>query len=270
MSTLFSLMALNLAVVSAGMVLLWVVSLRLRDVSIVDIAWGAAGALIAILSLLLGHGPLPRRILVSSMAAFWGIRLALHIGLRKRGKGEDFRYAAWRAEHGKAFPLRSLFSVFLLQAFLIWAISAPVQLASFTAQGQAFGALHLLGLTVWIVGFFLEWVADQQLKSFLAKPENRGQVMDRGLWKYSRHPNYFGESLIWGGIFLVAASVPWGWVTAFSPFLMTFFLVKVSGVPLLEEALAARREGYRDYIARTSMFFPWPPKDTRGDPGQAE
>jgi steroid 5-alpha reductase family enzyme len=264
MNSLLSLMGLNLAVVSVGMVLLWIVSLRLRDVSIVDIAWGAAGALIAILSLLLGPGPLPRRILISSMAAFWGIRLALHIGLRKKGKEEDFRYAAWRAEHGKAFPLRSLFSIFLLQAFLIWAISAPVQLASFSAGGEGLAIPDLLGLTVWIIGFVVEWVADQQLKSFLAEPGNRGQVMDQGLWKYSRHPNYFGESLIWWGIFLVAAPVPWGWVTAFSPLLMTFFLVKVSGVPLLEEALAARREGYREYMARTSMFFPWPP---RGAPG---
>jgi len=260
MGSLLPLAGMNLAVVASAMVLLWLVSLRLRDVSIVDIAWGAAGALIALVTFFLADGPLPRRILLTGMTVFWGSRLALHIGKRKLGKGEDFRYAAMRREHGDAFPLRSLLTVFLLQAFLIWIIAMPVQVGQLASTPAGVGILDLLGLAVWAVGFAYEGVADGQLKAFLADPANRGKVMDRGLWRYSRHPNYFGDSLVWWGIYLVAAATPWGWATVFSPLLMSFLLMKVSGVPLLEEALAERREGYRDYMRRTGAFFPWPPR----------
>ncbi len=265
MDGLILLLALNLASVTAVMVALWIVSLRLRDVSIVDIAWGADGALIAAISFLLTSGPLARRALITGMTVFWGVRLALHIGLRKRGHGEDYRYAAMRDEHGDAFPLRSLFTVFLFQALLIWAITVPVQVAQATAGPKGLTVLDFLGLGIWILGIVLEGIADNQLQAFRTNPENRGEVMDRGLWRYSRHPNYFGESLVWWGIFLVAAATPGGWVTFFSPLLMTFFLLKVSGVPLLEEALAERRAGYREYMERTSIFIPWPPR--RAGPG---
>jgi steroid 5-alpha reductase family enzyme len=260
MLTLPALLGANLAIVVLGMVGVWTLSLRMRDVSIVDIAWGVDGALIALLTFLLTDGPLPRRVLLTAMVAFWGVRLALYIGIRKRGHGEDFRYAAMREEHGGAFPLRSLFTVFLFQAVLIWAITLPVQVAQSSPGAARLGVVEFLGVALWFLGLFLEGLADGQLKAFLATPENRRKVMDRGLWKYSRHPNYFGESLLWWGIFLVAAPVPWGWATVFSPLLMTFFLLKVSGVPLLEEGLAQRREGYRAYMERTSMFVPWPPK----------
>ncbi len=264
MNALLPLLGLNLAIVAVGMALLWMVSVRLRDVSIVDIAWGAAGALIAVVTFLLTEGALPRRVLITGMTAIWGLRLAYHIGIRKRGKGEDFRYAAMRAEHGDGFVVRSLFSVFLLQALLIWLIAMPVQVAQLAEEPAGLGALDLLGLVVWLVGFGFEAISDRQLRAFLADPANLGKVMDRGLWRYSRHPNYFGDSLIWWGIYLVAAATPWGWVTLFSPLLMTFFLMRVSGVPLLERALAERREGYREYMERTSPFLPMPPKKTGG------
>ena len=238
-------------------------SLRLQDVSIVDIAWGASGAILALSSFLITGGGSSRKILITGMTVAWGLRLALHIGARKVGKAEDFRYAAMRAERPTAFPRRSLVTVFLLQAFLIWAISIPVQVAQVPDVPSGLTTLDFLGLAVWILGFGFEVVADRQLRGFLADPANRGQVMDRGLWRYSRHPNYFGDSLIWWGIFLVAAATPGGWLTFFSPILMTFFLVKVSGVPLLEKALAERRDGYREYMQRTSPFFPWPPR--KGD-----
>jgi steroid 5-alpha reductase family enzyme len=260
MELLLPLLWLNLALVASGMILLWMVSVGIRDVSIVDIAWGAAGALIALTGFFLAGGALPRRLLLTAMTVLWGIRLAIHIGLRKRGKGEDFRYAAMRAEHGEAFPGRSLFTVFLLQAGLIWAIAMPVQVGQLAKEPSELTLLDLLGAGVWILGFAFEAVADRQLTGFLAEPANRGKVMDRGLWRYSRHPNYFGDSLIWWGIFLVAAATPWGWATVFSPLLMTFFLVKISGVPMLEVALAQRREGYREYMERTSPFVPWPPR----------
>ncbi|MFO8173138.1 MAG: DUF1295 domain-containing protein [Gemmatimonadota bacterium] len=257
---LLSLLAVNLGLAALVMVLLWIWSLRLRDVSIVDVAWGADGALIAVTTFFLAGGALPRRLLLTGMVAFWGIRLALHIGWRKRGKGEDFRYAAMRERHGSAFPLRSLFTVFLLQAFLIWAISAPVMVGQLSSVPPGLTFLDFLGLGVWALGFGIEFLADRQLQAFLSRPDTRGKVMDQGLWRYSRHPNYFGETLVWWGIFLVAAATPWGWVTLFSPVLMTWFLLKISGVPMLEEALAERREGYREYMERTSVLVPWPPK----------
>ena len=260
MESIGPLLALNLALVVTGMTVLWMVSVRIRDVSIVDIAWGAAGAAMALSTFLLAGGAFHRRLLLTAMAVLWGARLALHIGMRKRGEGEDFRYAAMRAEHGEAFPRRSLFTVFLFQAFLIWIIAIPVQVGQFAPEPPGLTFLDLLGAGVWLLGFAFEAVADRQLRAFLADPANRGKVMDRGLWRYSRHPNYFGDSLIWWGIFLVAASTPWGWAMVFSPLIMTFFLVKVSGVPMLEEALAQRRTGYREYMARTSPFVPWPPK----------
>lgn len=262
MESLVPLLGLNLALVMAGMILLWIVSVRIRDVSIVDVAWGAAGALIALTTFLVAEGALSRRLLLTGLTVLWGVRLALHIGIRKRGTGEDFRYAAMRAEHGEAFPRRSLFTVFLFQAGLIWAITMPVQVGQLATEPSHLTFLDFLGTAVWILGFLFEAVADRQLRGFLADPANRGKVMDRGLWRYSRHPNYFGDSLIWLGIFLVAAATPWGWVTFFSPLLMTFFLVRVSGMPMLEAALARRREGYREYMERTSPFIPWPPKKT--------
>lgn len=260
MTSLISLLSLNLALACLVMIGVWLVSLRLRDVSIVDIVWGGAGALIAINTFLVTDGALPRMALITAMTVVWGSRLALHIASRKRGKGEDFRYAAMRAEHPESFPRRSLVTVFLLQAFLIWAISLPVQVAQFQRVPSGLTVLDLFGLGVWILGFGFEAVSDRQLRSFLSDPANDGRVMDQGLWRYSRHPNYFGDSLIWWGIFLVAAATPRGWVTVLSPVLMTFFLMKVSGVPMLERALAERREGYRDYMLRTSSFFPWPPR----------
>lgn len=259
MESLPALLSLNLGLAIIVMVGVWLVSLRLRDVSIVDIVWGAAGALLALTSLLLTNGALPRRILITGMTVIWGCRLAWHIGTRKRGKGEDFRYAAMRAEGPESFPLRSLVTVFLFQAFLIWAISIPAQVAQLSTKPRGLTGLDFLGAGVWLLGFAFEAVSDRQLRQFLSDPANRGGVMDRGLWRYSRHPNYFGDSMIWWGIFLVAAATPGGWATIFSPLLMTLFLMKVSGVPMLEEALATRRQGYREYMNRTSPFFPWLP-----------
>jgi steroid 5-alpha reductase family enzyme len=266
LDTLLPLLGLNLGIVALVMILLWMISIPIRDVSIVDVAWGANGALIAILTFLLTDGALPRRFLLTGMVTFWGARLALHIAIRKRGKGEDFRYAAMREAHGSAFPVRSLLTVFLFQAFLIWAITIPVQVGQRSEVPPDLTFVDLLGLGLWTLGWGVEVTADRQLRRFLADPSNRGRVMDRGLWRYSRHPNYFGESLIWWGVFLVAAVTPGGWVTVFSPVLMTYFLVKVSGVRMLEEALAERRAGYREYMQRTSAFIPWPRRDPERQP----
>jgi steroid 5-alpha reductase family enzyme len=259
MDSTFALLGLNLGLAAALMLAVWLWSLRLRDVSIVDIVWGLAGALIALSSFFFAGGSPPRKLLITAMTVIWGCRLAFHIGLRKKGKGEDFRYAAMRAERPDTFPGRSLVTVFLFQAFLIWLISLPVQVAQIHPKPAGLTVLDLLGLGIWAMGFSFEALSDRQLRIFLADPANRGKVMDKGLWRFSRHPNYFGDSLIWWGIFLVATATPGGWVTLLSPILMTFLLMRISGVPLLEKALAERREGYREYMERTSAFFPWPP-----------
>jgi steroid 5-alpha reductase family enzyme len=244
------------------MVLLWLLSLRLRDVSIVDIGWGAVGALMAVLTFLLADGAVGRKRLLTAMVGIWGIRLALHIGLRKRGRGEDFRYAAMRAEHGSGFPFRSLFTVFLLQAVLIWVVTLPAQIGPFQEEPEYLTPMDLLGSAIWLGGFLCQAIADLQLTRFLADPANSGKVLDRGLWRYSRHPNYFGEFLMWWGVFLVALATPWGWTSAASPLLMTFLLLRVSGVPMLDRGLAERRHGYRQYLERTSAFFPLPPRQS--------
>jgi len=259
MESLFPILALNLGLACILMAAVWMVSVRLEDASIVDIAWGGAGALLAITSFIMADGNPSRKLLVTGMTVLWGFRLASHIGARKRGKGEDFRYAAMRADRPETFPRRSLVTVFLFQALLIWAISLPAQVAQVPTVPPGLAALDIAGVLVWLLGFGFETVSDRQLRRFLSDPRNKGRVMDQGLWRYSRHPNYFGDSLIWWGIYLVAAATPGGWLTIFSPLLMTFFLMKVSGVPMLEKALAARREGYREYMERTSSFFPWPP-----------
>ncbi len=260
MEPIFTVLLLNLAFSAALMTCVWIVSLRIRDVSIVDIVWGAAGAMLAITTFFMTDGDPARKLLVVGMTVLWGGRLSLHIGVRSRGKGEDFRYAAMRARAPLTFPRRSLVTVFLLQALLIWAISLPAQIAQFSPTPRGLTLLDFLGLGVWSVGWLMEAVADAQLRVFLSDASNKGKVMNQGLWRYSRHPNYFGDSLIWWGIFLVAAATPLGWLTLFGPLLMTYFLMRVSGVPMLEEALAERREGYREYMEETSPFVPWPPK----------
>ena len=260
MHTFMIVAGLNLAAVTALMVVVWMLSVRLRDVSIVDIAWGGAGAGIACLSFLVAGGSTPRRIVITLMVVLWGVRLALHIGSRKKGSPEDFRYAAMRAEHGSAFPLRSLFTIFLLQAFLIWVVTLPVQVTQLAAEPAHLGILELVGGLVWLVGFAWESVADLQLARFLSDPANRGKVMDRGLWAFSRHPNYFGEVVLWWGVYLVALSTPWAWATIVSPILVTYLLMNLSGVPLLEDGLLDRRAGHREYVEKTNAFFPWAPR----------
>jgi steroid 5-alpha reductase family enzyme len=156
--------------------------------------------------------------------------------------------------------LRSLFTVFMLQAFLIWVITLPVQLPQISSTPPVLTLVDWLGAAVWAIGFSWQAVADAQLSRFLKDPANAGRVMDRGLWRYSRHPNYFGEAVMWWGIFLVALATPRGWTTFLSPLVITYLLTKKSGVPLLEETLRRRRAGYPEYIRRTSPFFPWPPR----------
>jgi steroid 5-alpha reductase family enzyme len=264
MESIVIVSAWNLTAAVALMFGVWLLSLPRRDVSIVDIFWGLGFCLVAWLTLLQSQeGFWGRRLLVTVLVSLWGLRLAVHLFVRKWGQGEDRRYAQMRARHGPGFQWASLYKVFGVQAFLLWVISLSAQVAQLSAEPSRLTWLDLLGGSLWLLGFALEAVADWQLARFKADPGNRGRVMDRGLWAYSRHPNYFGESLIWWGIFLVSLATPWGWLTLISPLTITFLLLKVSGVTLLERTIVETRPRYREYMERTSAFVPWFPRDMK-------
>ncbi len=254
------LLAITLAAMLCAFFVLWLVSLRLRDASIVDIFWGPGFAIIAVISFLLTGGGTPRRALVTSLALIWGARLGIHLFVRNRGNGEDYRYQAMRRRHGTRFGLVSLVTVFGFQALLLWFISLPLQVAQASPVPARLTALDAAGLLLWMAGFLFEAVGDRQLERFKADPAHRGRVMDRGLWAWTRHPNYFGDALLWWGFYLIACATPLGVWTLASPLVMTFLLMRVSGVPLLEQRLARTRSGYADYMRRTGAFFPRPPR----------
>ena len=246
-------------VVAVAVFLLWLLSLKLKDASIVDIFWGLGFAIIAVTSYLVAEGFAARKQLITTLAVIWGVRLAWHIGSRNIGKGEDFRYQAMRKRHGDKFPLVSLYTVFLLQGVLMWIISLPLQAAQVPAEPARLTALDMLGAAVFLVGFFFEVVGDWQLRQFKSDPANKGKLMDRGLWAFTRHPNYFGDALLWWGFYFVACAAG-GWWTVFSPVLMTFLLLKVSGVAMLERSLTKTKPEYESYARRTNAFLPWFPK----------
>ncbi|HSO20230.1 MAG TPA: DUF1295 domain-containing protein, partial [Desulfosarcina sp.] len=194
------------------------------------------------------------------LTAVWGLRLGAHLTWRNWGKTEDHRYGQWRRASGSSFWIVSLFKVFWLQALFLWVISLVLQKAQLAAEPARLTGLDFLGKLVWAAGFVFEAVGDWQLARFKADPANRGRVMDRGLWAWTRHPNYFGEFLIWWGFFLIALPTPHGWWTVIGPAIVTLVLLKMTGVPLTEAALKKRRPGYAAYMRRTSPFFPRPPK----------
>ncbi len=254
-----TIMGGNLALVLAMMLFAWMLSLILKDAGIADIFWGMGFVLVAWVTFFLADGYLLRKVLITALVSIWGLRLALYIGLRKRGKGEDPRYQKWRSRHGKRFWWVSLFTVFGLQGILLWVISLVVQAGQIASTPAGLRLLDGAGLLVWIVGFVFEAAGDFQLARFKADPHNRGKVMDRGLWAYTRHPNYFGESLMWWGIFLITFSTPKSFWTVISPVTITFLLLRVSGVTLLEKTITEKRPAYRAYKESTSAFFPWFP-----------
>ncbi|MFT5203543.1 MAG: steroid 5-alpha reductase family enzyme [Candidatus Aldehydirespiratoraceae bacterium] len=246
------------------MVAMWVVSLFLRNASVVDIAWGAGFVLVAWIARMVGDGHNGRSTLLTAMVTIWGLRLAGHLWWRSRGAAEDFRYQSMRRRQREHFPLRSLVTVFGLQGLLMFIVSLPVQLAA-TARYPDIGWIAVVGVVLWGIGFFFETVGDAQLAQFRADTANDGMVLDRGLWRYSRHPNYFGDCCIWWGIFLVTAETGAAWFGLIGPVAMSYLLINVSGVAMLERGLRKRRDGYPEYVARTSMFFPRRPSSVDED-----
>jgi steroid 5-alpha reductase family enzyme len=257
--------AIAVAVLFLG---LWAVSLILHDVSIVDPVWGPAFALVALVALVVGDAVVDdggdgRRWLLFGMTALWGVRLGGYLLVRKHGDpGEDRRYAKMRERRGDGgFAVYSLFVVFLFQGLLVLIVALPVQIAA--QRATDLGWVAAIGVAVWLVGLFFEAVGDEQLRRFKARPDSTGQVMDRGLWRYTRHPNYFGDFCVWWGLWLVALDAGGTWWTAVGPLVMSFLLIKGSGAALLERDIGERRPQYADYIRRTSSFFPRPPRRVR-------
>lgn len=248
----------SLAAIAGLHFLVWLLSLALKDVSIVDIFWGLGFVLIAWVSLLLAGDTSPTAWALVTLVTLWGLRLGGYLAWRNWGEPEDKRYRKMRDHHGARFPLVSLLTVFALQAALTWIIALPVQTG--IAQGGPLGAAVVLGGLLWGVGMFFESVGDFQLARFKANPDNDGKVMNRGLWRYTRHPNYFGDFCVWWGLYLVSIGSGFVWWTLFGPVVMSILLLKVSGVTLLESSLKSRVEGYDDYVKSTSSFFPWPPQ----------
>jgi steroid 5-alpha reductase family enzyme len=258
--TLGDLLLVSALAVVAMMLAVWVLSLVVRDASIVDSFWSLGFVLVAGVALIAGPGVFERRLIVFALVAVWGVRLSLHIARRNWGRGEDYRYQGFRARWGDRFWWVSLFTVFLLQAAIMFVVSLPVQVAGAGATPAALGVWDWLGAAVWLFGFAFETIGDAQLAAFKADPANRGTVMDRGLWRYTRHPNYFGDATLWWGLGLIGAATPWGLAALAGPAVMTFMLVRVSGVAMLEKTIAERRPGYAEYVRRTSAFLPLPPK----------
>jgi steroid 5-alpha reductase family enzyme len=248
----------GLAAIIAMAAVTWVASLVRRDVSVVDSLWSvfitSAGAVYAWQLPATGARPA----LMLALAVVWALRLTLYITWRNHGQPEDRRYQQIRARNQPHFEMKSLYLIFGLQALLAWIVSAPF-LAGMRGP-NALNVLDLAGAALAAFGIVFEAVGDQQMARFKADAANKGQVMDRGVWRFTRHPNYFGECCVWWGLFAIALAAGGAWWSVVSPLLVTFLLLKVSGVSLLEADIGERRPAYRDYIARTNAFFPGPPR----------
>jgi steroid 5-alpha reductase family enzyme len=258
MSTI-EILALSAAVTLAYVTAVWLLSLVLRNASIIDIAWGLGFVFLGTLYHVALDGWGDRRVLVATLVLIWGLRLSIHLLWRSWGKGEDFRYRTWREEDPENFWWKSYFRVFLVQGVALWVISQPLRAAQESPTPDHLTAFDIIGTIVWAIGFLFEVVGDYQLARFKGDPANEGKVMDRGLWRFTRHPNYFGDATLWWGFYLIAAGASDGWLTIYSPLLMTFILMRVSGVTFLERTLKRTKPDYEGYARRTSAFFPWFP-----------
>lgn len=246
-------------IILGNMFLLWLISLALKNSSIMDIFWGMGFVIIVWMTFILTpDGFIPRKLLICTLVTIWGLRLSLHLLVRNWGKTEDFRYQAWRRKAGRTWWWRSYFKVFFLQGVILWILAAPLLAAQTNPQPESLTWLDIIALLIWLIGFFFETVGDWQLVHFKGNSTNRGKVLNTGVWRYTRHPNYFGDAAQWWAYYLVAVAAG-GWWTIFSPILMTMLLLRVSGVTLLEKNLNEEKPGYKEYMETTSEFIPWFP-----------
>ena len=249
---------LLLIVIAATM--LWIVSVFIKNASIVDPFWGLGFLIAGVFYFYKTDGLEIRKLIVLTLLAIWGLRLSIYLAWRNFGKGEDFRYQQFRKDYGeKRYWWISFFQVFLLQSVLLWLISAPLLSAQFYSGGNDLNYFDYAGILIWIIGFMFEAGGDIQLARFKSDLNNKGKVLNTGFWKYTRHPNYFGDVTVWWafGLFSVAAG---DYIPLLSSLLMTLLIIKVSGVAMLEKTLKTTKTEYKDYVENTSAFFPWFPK----------
>ena len=241
------------------MSLFFTLSQRMGNMAIVDVAWGSGFPLIVLFNLILADQMTTRQLIVTALVVVWGARLAIHLYARNWGKPEDFRYRQMRERWGQKAASRSFWFVFMLQGFLMLLVGYPLIMVH-AVRGPALTVLDYVGVAVWAAAFLCEIVADAQLRRFVRfEKKSPDDVMTKGLWRFSRHPNYFGEVVLWWGFFLLLLSIPHGWMAVGGPLVLTFLLLKVSDVPLLEKRYADN-PAYQEYSRKTSMFIPWFPK----------
>lgn len=259
-------LAINAAILLILVLIQWAISVRINDVSFIDAFWGAGMGVMAITSYLQADNPGALALLILAMTTLWGFRLGIYLLRRWRREGEDKRYERMmrKARAEGRFASTALTKIWLGQAFLLMLVSSPAQVGILASGAQApITPLALAGLGLWLIGIFFEWVGDWQLSRFRANPENRGKVLDRGLWRYTRHPNYFGDFCVWWGIWLTCAAAGWNYAlyTLPGPLFLSFTLTRWSGVTLLEAGLSkSKGDKYAEYKRRTSAFFPLPPR----------
>ena len=262
---LIRLVLADAALVFGSFTLLWAVSMATRDSSLVDIWFSPCIALAAVLGVFLAQGAEPRRELIAVLATIWAVRLGGYLAWRNWGR-EDPRYARFRKhveDQGKNFAWYSFTRINLYQGAMVFFGLAPIMIAQTAPTPEQLGPLAFAGAALSLLGVTLQGIADLQLARFKADPSRAGQVLDSGLWRYSRHPNYFGETCVWWGFWLIACEHPWGWFTVFSPAFFTWSIVGMMGKELVERRMLKKRAGYPDYVARTSGFIPWPPRRPR-------
>ncbi len=256
----FQIYIQSFLVIMILMTALWIISVIIKNVSIVDLFWGFGFVLTAGFYFLKTAGFEKRKIILLILVTIWGLRLSIYLALRNIGKGEDFRYKQFRKNYGEnRYWWISFFQTFLLQGVLMWLISAPLLGAQYYGNTNSLNVLDFAGIVFWIIGFSFEAGGDFQLARFKAVPENKGKVLNTGFWKYTRHPNYFGDSSGWWGYGLICLAAG-SYLPVLGSIIMTALIIKVSGVALLEKSLKEQKPEYKEYIQKTSAFLPWFPK----------
>jgi len=244
--------------ISVYALILFVIGISKANNGIMDVAWGLGFCFIALYTFIHYADTNFRQVLITIFTFLWGARLALHIHKRNKNKPEDFRYANWRKQWGKWFVLRSFFQVYALQGLIMVLVALPIILVNFKST-TSFGLFDILAIILWITGFYIEAKADRQLAVFKNNAENKGKILQTGLWRYSRHPNYFGEVVLWWGIFCFAVSAGWFFPAIISPVLITYLILNVSGIPMLERKFKNNPK-YAEYVENTRAFWPLPKK----------
>lgn len=261
-------LGINAGITLSAVLILWLVSIAIRDVSIIDMFFAVLLFMITGATYLMSEGVPARKQLILVLVAIWALRITIHLVRRNWGHGEDVRYSKLRTwvNDDRAFVWLSLRKVFLLQGVVIWFASLPVQFAQVYTQPVALGWAAWLGAAVWLLGMIFETVADIQLTRFRADPANKGTVLNTGLWRYSRHPNYFGELCVWWGLFIIACDNPLALLTIIGPLLYSHLVINVTGQATLDKKLARERPGYEQYMESTSGLIPMPPRSKQSQP----